>query len=144
MFPTTTPDANKASLKFSNPKTLYNPQPFAYSHTAEVKNFSRIIHISGQGGENQQGLLSDIFEHQTAQVFCNIQKALQHVNVEFSDIAILRIFVVDHTTEKHQFLIQEMQKYWKNLNFPACSLIPVPCLAIPGMLIEIEATVYCM
>lgn len=125
-----------------NPKTLYNPQAFAYSHIAEVTQFQRILHISGQGGENQQGLLSENFNTQTQQAFCNIKIALMQVQAQFSDIAVLRILVVNHTPEKHQFLIQEMQKHWGELDFPACTLIPVPCLAIPGMLIEIEATAY--
>ena len=54
----------------------------------------------------------------------------------------LRSTPENNTPEKHQFLIQEMQKHWGELDFPACTLIPVPCLAIPGMLIEIEATAY--
>ena len=133
---------NNTALNFINPNKLYNPKPFAYSHIAEVRNFSRILHISGQGGENQQGLLSENFNTQTQQAFCNIKIALMQVQAQFSDIAVLRILVVNHTPEKHQFLIQEMQKHWGELDFPACTLITVPCLAIPGMLIEIEATAY--
>ena len=57
---TSTPE-NNTVLNFINPNKLYNPKPFAYSHIAEVRNFERILHISGQGGENQQGLLSENF-----------------------------------------------------------------------------------
>ena len=126
-----------------NPNTLYNPKPFAYSHVAEVKHFLRVLHISGQGGENQRGLLSKDFAQQVHQAFINLQHALHAVDASLMDIAVLRILVVDHSPKKHQFLIQEIQKRWKQHNFPACTLIPVPCLAIPGMLIEIEATAYC-
>lgn len=127
-----------------NPNTLYNPRAFAYSHIAEVKYFLRILHISGQGGENQQGQLSQDFAEQTHQAFLNLQHALEHADATVLDIAMLRILVVDHTPLKHQFLIQEMQLLWKNHAFPACTLIPVPCLALPSMLIEIEATAYCL
>ena len=127
-----------------NPKTLYNPQAFAYSHIAEVTQFQRILHISGQGGENQQGQLSKDFAQQVHQAFINLQHALHAVDASLMDIAVLRILVVDHSTKKHQFLIQEMQQLWKDQPFPACTLIPVPCLALQGMLIEIEATAYCM
>lgn len=126
-----------------NPKTLYNPQAFAYSHIAEVTQFQRILHISGQGGENQRGLLSTDFAVQARQAFQNIELALSHVHATLQDTAVLRILVVDHNPQKHQFLIQEMQKLWKDQPFPACTLIPVPCLALAGMLIEIEATAYC-
>ncbi|AXY61140.1 RidA family protein [Acinetobacter sp. WCHAc010052] len=130
-------------FRLMNPNTLYNPRPFAYSHIAEVKHFSRLLHISGQGGENQRGLLSRDFSEQCDQAFQNLRNALQHVQADLMDIAVLRVLVVDHSPKKHQFLIQEMQKRWKHHDFPACTLIPVPCLAIPGMLIEIEATAYC-
>lgn len=130
-------------FQFINPKTLYNPRPFAYSHIAEVKHFSRILHISGQGGENQRGRLSQDFAEQVRQAMINLDHALTHADASFLDIAVLRILVVDHSPKKHQFLIQEIQKRWKQHDFPACTLIPVPCLAISGMLIEIEATAYC-
>jgi enamine deaminase RidA (YjgF/YER057c/UK114 family) len=124
-------------------KTLYKPQAFAYSHIAEVIQFQRILHISGQGGENQRGLLSTDFAVQVRQAFQNIERTLIHVHATLQDTAVLRILVVNHNPQKHQFLIQEMQKRWKDQPFPACTLIPVPCLALAGMLIEIEATAYC-
>ncbi|MBJ9371072.1 MULTISPECIES: RidA family protein [Acinetobacter] len=132
------------SFQMTNPNTLYNPTTFAYSHVAEVRHYLRILHISGQGGENQQGQLSKDFAQQVHQAFINLQHALHAVDASLMDIAVLRILVVDHSPKKHQFLIQEMQQLWKNQNFPACTLIPVPCLALQGMLIEIEATAYCM
>ncbi|MEG0486637.1 MAG: RidA family protein [Acinetobacter sp.] len=127
-----------------NPNTLYNPNAFAYSHVAEVRHYLRILHISGQGGENQQGQLSKDFAQQVHQAFSNVQHVLDEVDASILDIAVLRILVVDHSPKKHQFLIQEMQQRWKGHAFPACTLIPVPCLALQGMLIEIEATAYCM
>ena len=127
-----------------NPNTLYNPNAFAYSHVAEVRHYLRILHISGQGGENQQGQLSKDFAQQVHQAFSNVQHVLDEVDASILDIAVLRILVVDHSPKKHQFLIQEMQQLWKDQPFPACTLIPVPCLALQGMLIEIEATAYCM
>lgn len=132
------------SFQMINPNTLYNPTAFAYSHVAEIRHYLRILHISGQGGENQQGQLSQDFAQQVHQAFVNLQHALQAADASLLDIAVLRVLVVDHSTKKHQFLIQEMQQLWKDQPFPACTLIPVPCLALQGMLIEIEATAYCM
>ena len=136
-------EQSSKAFRLLNPKTLYNPQPFAYSHITEVTQFQRVLHISGQGGENQRGLLSTDFAVQVRQAFQNIELALSHVQATLQDTAVLRILVVDHNPQKHQFLIQEMQKLWKDQPFPACTLIPVPCLALAGMLIEIEATAYC-
>lgn len=132
------------AFEMFNPNTLYNPNAFAYSHVAEVRHYLRILHISGQGGENQQGQLSKDFAQQVHQAFSNVQHVLDEVDASILDIAVLRILVVDHSPKKHQFLIQEIQQRWKGHAFPACTLIPVPCLALQGMLIEIEATAYCM
>nr|WP_174507423.1 Rid family hydrolase [Acinetobacter sp. Marseille-Q1620] len=130
-------------FRLINPNTLYNPKPFAYSHVAEVKHFLRVLHISGQGGENKQGQLSLDFAEQVHQAFLNIQHVLKEVEASLHDIAVLRILIVDHTPKKHHFLITKMQELWNQHDFPACTLIPVPCLAIPGMQVEIEATAYC-
>lgn len=133
---------NKETFRIINPSTLYNPTPNAYSHIAVVQNFKNIIHIAGQGGEDSKGELSPNFEEQTTQVFNNIQNALTAAEAKISDIAVLRVLIVDHSDEKHQILIKIMQNLWKNHPFPACTLIPVPHLALERMLIEVEATAY--
>lgn len=130
---------NKETFRIINPSTLYNPTPNAYSHIAVVQNFKNIIHIAGQGGEDSKGELSPNFEEQATQVFNNIQNALIATEAKISDIAVLRVLIVDHSDEKHQILIKIMQNLWKNHPFPACTLIPVPRLALERMLIEVEA-----
>ncbi len=133
---------NKEAFRIINPSTLYNPTPNAYSHIAVVQNFKNIIHIAGQGGEDSKGELSPNFEEQATQVFNNIQNALTAAEAKISDIGVLRVLIVDHSDEKHQILIKIMQNLWKNHPFPACTLIPVPRLALERMLIEVEATAY--
>ncbi|MDS7942950.1 RidA family protein [Acinetobacter sp. V110_1] len=133
---------NKEAFKIINPSSLYNPTPNAYSHVAVVQNFKNIIHVAGQGGEDSKGELSPLFQEQATQVFNNIQHALTAANAQISDIAVLRVLIVDHSDEKHQILIKIMQNLWKNHPFPACTLIPVPRLALERMLIEVEATAY--
>ncbi|MDB9696221.1 RidA family protein [Acinetobacter nosocomialis] len=133
---------NKEAFRIINPSTLYNPTPNAYSHIAVVQNFKNIIHIAGQGGEDSKGELSPNFEEQATQVFNNIQNALTAAEAKISDIAVLRVLIVDHSDERHQILIKIMQNLWKNHPFPACTLIPVPRLALERMLIEVEATAY--
>lgn len=74
-------------LRIINPDTLYNPQPFGYSHIVEVQQFRRIIHIAGQGGENPDGELSADFAQQVRQAFGNVQIALDCVGAKLQDIA---------------------------------------------------------
>lgn len=133
-----------SAVKIINPENLYDPTSYGYSHIAEIKNFSRIIHIAGQSGEDINGNLSTHFQDQVHQTFLNIQHALCAVNCIFDDIAVFKILVVDHNSEKHDILIHHVQKIWPNHDFPTCTLIPVSFLAKPEMLIEIDATAYAL
>lgn len=130
------------AFQLINPEALYDPRSNGYSHVAIVKPNMRMIHIAGQGGENKNGELSEYFDQQVQQVFYNIQQALASAQAQLSDIAVLRILVVDHDAQKLQVLVGIMQSLWKNQTFPACTLIPVPCLALKKMQVEIEATAY--
>ncbi len=130
------------AFQLINPDALYDPHRNGYSHVAIVKPNMRMIHISGQGGENKNGELSEYFDQQVQQVFYNIQQALASAQAQLSDIAVLCILVVDHDADKLQALVAIMQALWKNQAFPACTLIPVPALALENMQVEIEATAY--
>lgn len=134
----------KMGVNLINPQTLYNPTPFAYSHIAEVTQFSRIIHIAGQSGEDSSGKLSSDFHVQLKQTFKNIQLALDEVDCSIADIAVLKVLIVGHNRQKHELLIQESHRIWANLAFPTCTFIPVACLALPDMQIEIDATAYAL
>lgn len=82
------------------------------------------------------------FDQQVQQVFYNIQQALASVQATLSDIAVLRVLIVDHDAQKHQLVIKTIVDLWKTHEFPVCTLIPVIGLALPEMQIEIEATAY--
>ncbi|MDU2407483.1 MAG: Rid family hydrolase [Acinetobacter junii] len=135
-------DSDSLAFKLINPNGLYDPSLNGYSHIAVVQPNMKIIHISGQGGENNKGELSQNFDQQVQQVFYNIQTALNSVQAQLKDIAVLRVLIVNHNAEKLHLLTQTIQHFWRNDSFPAYTLIPVPCLALEGMQIEIEATAY--
>ncbi|WP_434778772.1 hypothetical protein [Neisseria sp. Ec49-e6-T10] len=46
---------------------------------------------------------------------------------------------MDHSEDKLAQFSQVLKSYFLNQLAPACTLIPVPRLALDGMLIEIEA-----
>lgn len=132
----------KPTFKLINPSELYDPRSNGYSHVSIVPPNMRTIHIAGQGGENKKGELSKDFDQQVQQVFYNIQHALASAQAQLSDIAVLRILVVDHNAEKLQALAQTIQHLWTQQAYPVCTLIPVSDLALAGMQIEVEATAY--
>ena len=57
-----------------------------------------------------------------------------------NDVAKLTVLVVDHTEQRLALFSQAVRSLWPDGAAPACTLIPVPRLALDGMLIEIEAT----
>lgn len=107
-------DSDSLAFKLINPNGLYDPSLNGYSHIAVVQPNMKIIHISGQGGENNKGELSQNFDQQVQQVFYNIQTALNSVQAQLKDIAVLRVLVVNHNAEKLHLLTQTIQHFWRN------------------------------
>lgn len=134
----------QAKIQRQNPEALYDPTLYAYSHLTRIalKDIEEIIHISGQGGECVSGYMPNDFNEQCHFVFCNIEHALHAAGLDWFNIAHMHILVVDHDRQKHQSIIQYMQQYFPHHQFPACTLIPVQYLALPNMLLEIDATAY--
>ncbi|WP_311223994.1 MULTISPECIES: RidA family protein [unclassified Acidovorax] len=127
-------------LSFHNPAGLYDPQPNGYSHIAVVQQPARTIHIAGQGGEDAQGQLAEGFEAQMRQALANLGIALRAAGAQPADVARLTVLVVDHTEARLALFTRALIAMWGDSPTPACTLIPVPRLALDGMLFEIDAT----
>ena len=50
------------------------------------------------------------------------------------------MLIVDHSEERLHIFGAALKAAWDDNPAPACTLIPVPRLALDGMLFEIEAT----
>jgi enamine deaminase RidA (YjgF/YER057c/UK114 family) len=128
------------TLQLSNPPGLYDPTANGYSHVAQVAAGARLVFIAGQGGENADSQLSSDFTEQVRQALENLQIALAAAGAEVSDVAKLTVLIVDHSLERLEILGEALHKVWGSAPKPTCTLIPVPRLALDGMLFEIEAT----
>lgn len=129
-----------ASLRLINPAGLYDPAPNGYSHVAIVEAPGRLVLLSGQGGEDAHGRLSEDFAVQLAQALDNLGIALAAAGARYADVARLTVLIVDHTEARLALLAQALRSRWAGQAPPACTLIPVPRLALDGMLVEIEAS----
>lgn len=125
-------------MKLMNPAGLYDSSPNAYSQLAIVPAGHRLVFISGQGGDNPDGSFSPDFAAQAASAFRNVGIAVEASGAKLTDVAKITVLVVDHDMEKLG-LMQAAQRALFGAHHPAATLIPVPRLALPDMLIEVEA-----
>ncbi|SPS01013.1 putative Endoribonuclease L-PSP [Cupriavidus taiwanensis] len=128
------------SLSLLNPDGLYDPRPNGYSHVALVEGPVRIVYVSGQGGEDAAGCLPLDFPRQVARAMHNLRIALQAAGADVGDVAKLTVLVVDHSHDRLRTFGAALREMWGDRPTPACTLIPVPRLALDNMLFEIEAT----
>jgi enamine deaminase RidA (YjgF/YER057c/UK114 family) len=128
------------ALAFINPPGLYDPRPNGYSHVVVVKAPARMIYIAGQGGEDANGVLCEDFATQVEQALSNLRTALRAGNASLTDVAKVSALIVDHSEERLHIFSSALRAAWGDSPAPACTLIPVPRLALDGMLFEIEAT----
>jgi len=129
-----------ATLTLSNPPGLYDPTANGYSHVAQVAAGARLVFIAGQGGENEHSQLASDFAAQVRQALKNLQIALASAGAQVGQVAKLTVLIVDHSQQRLAIFGEELHRVWGAAPKPACTLIPVPRLALDGMLFEIEAT----
>ena len=129
-------------MKFINPAGLYDPCPNGYSHVvvADLAAPARLVYLAGQGGEDVNGVLSEDFATQVAQALANLRTALDAAGASLAHVAKVSALIVDHNEEKLAIFSTALRTAWGDAPPPACTLIPVPRLALDGMLFEIEAT----
>lgn len=132
--------STRRAFTLVNPAGLYDPAPNSYSHLAAVHPGARLVLLSGQGGEDAQGRLPADFRAQVRQAFGNLRIALEAAGAGTQDVARLTVLVVDHSEERLRIFGEELERAFGPAMKPACTLIPVPRLALDGMLFEVEAT----
>jgi enamine deaminase RidA (YjgF/YER057c/UK114 family) len=125
-------------MQLLNPPGLYDSSPNAYSQLAIVPAGSRLVFVSGQGGDNPDGSFAADFRVQAASAFRNLGLAIQAAGAQPAHVAKLTVMIVAHDLAKLA-IMQDAQRALFTAHHPAATLIPVPCLALPGMQIEVEA-----
>ena len=76
------------------------------------------------------------FDAQVEQGWENMRAALEKAGGKFADIVTMTVFLTD-MRHGNRFIELRQQKFGKD--FPASALIGIDHLAVPGMLIEIQA-----
>lgn len=130
---------SRSAASFSNPPGLIDPSRYHFSQMAVVEPGARMIFLAGQGGFAADGALAHGFDEQAQQVFQNIAVALESAGSRVEDIVRLTVFIVGYD-EARMKAYHAAQYQALGEHRPAATLIPVTELALPEMLIEIEAT----
>src|SRR5215475_11182252 len=123
--------------KVLNPETISAPQ--GYSHVVEAEG--RLIFVSGQVSFDKSGDVvgrGDI-DLQARQAYANLGAALAAVGANFDDVVRVTTYVVDYRPEHRAILRQIRNEHWP-ADPPAATLLGVSALALPDLLVEVEAT----
>ncbi len=123
---------------FTNPSSLFTPP--GYTHVVEVTG-GRTVYIAGQVALDKsfQVVGKDDFRAQAEQVFENLKAALEAAGANFTHVVKLNIFLVDMT--QLRTLAEVRDRYVNTEHPPASTAVGIRRLAVPDLLLEIEAVV---
>jgi reactive intermediate/imine deaminase len=120
-----------------NPPTLPKPARPTYSQVVKATG-GTLIFISGQASLDRNGNIvgkGDI-EKQTRQTLENLKEALNAVGAKLEDVVKITILLTDL---RYFDVIHKVRAEYFKEKPPASTLIQVPGLFLPDLLIEIDA-----
>ena len=103
---------------------------------------SRTIHISGQvavDASNRTVAPGDL-AGQAAHAFANLGRALQAAGATPEDVVRLGIYVVNYEPTQAGIIREALRRVFTSDRLPASTWLGVAALALPDLLIEVEAT----
>jgi 2-iminobutanoate/2-iminopropanoate deaminase len=114
------------------------PEPL--SHYTDAVRFGDILFVSGLTPLDEDARLigEDDVVAQTRQIHVNLEKVLKHAGASFGDVLKVTVFLIrigDRTK------INGVRRQYFGSALPASTLVEVTALAVPGMLVEIDAIV---
>ena len=125
------------SIRFDNPVSL--PPARGYSQVVDVPAGSRLVFLSGQVPFDSTGRLvgPGNLGAQAEQVFENLRRGLAARGLRFANVVKLNFYVIDAT---HLATIRAVRDRYVDADAPpASSLVEVPRLFRPDVLIEVDA-----
>lgn len=125
------------AVRFLNPPALFDAKSHGYSHVADVPLGARLVFTAGQSGHRVDGHLSMEFKSQLKQALKNVSTALSAAGAVLSHVVRTTVYVVNYDQELLGLVVAEVKACWAAPQ-PPLNLIPVPRLALDGMLVEIE------
>ncbi|MGI3168506.1 RidA family protein [Pseudooceanicola sp. C21-150M6] len=118
------------------PEGVADSSPFGYIPSIRCDGPNRLWMISGQIGTSPEG--PNDFESQMHRAFDRLEAVLASEGLAPSDVVRITLLVVDHDTDKLGLICAKRKSFFGS-SLPTSTLIPVPCLALPDMVFEVDA-----
>ena len=94
-----------------NPKTLYDPTPFGFSHASRQPQ-GEVIHLAGQvAWDKDLKVVGSDIATQARCALANIKTILAEVGAGPADIIRVRTYVVNHDPSKLEPVTKEMMEF---------------------------------
>jgi 2-iminobutanoate/2-iminopropanoate deaminase len=126
-------------------RTVINPwrwqDQFGFVQANAVSDGNRVIYCAGQASVDDEGnpIHEDDMSGQINQAFHNLETVLEQAGAKLSDVVRLNYYVTD--LEAYFRAQETLGARLARANCrPASTLVAVPSLAFPQLLVEIEAT----
>jgi enamine deaminase RidA (YjgF/YER057c/UK114 family) len=125
--------------KAIEPENLWSTQNFGFVHAVETNEAKRRIYISGQSGIRKDGsVMEEGFQAQCKKAFESIDEVLKKAGGTFHNVVKLNGYFIQMNMENLLAYTKIVQSYCKG-ELPAQTVVEVRGLALPGMLLEVEA-----
>ena len=122
------------------PDTLFDSSQFHYSQVVTATG-GTLVHISGLAAwdRNAQLVGGDDLVAQTRQTLANVRAGLEGAGATVDDLIMMRCFIVNYQPQYFEQLMPEFAQFFGDARPPASTWVGVQALALPELLIEIEA-----
>lgn len=100
---------------------------------------AQMIHVAGQPGTTRGGIVPDDYESQIHLALLNLRKIMIVAGTSVKDIVKLTVYIVNYDPARRVHT-RHIQRFLAG-HRPAMTLVPVPQLAVPSWLIEIDAVI---
>ena len=130
------PSSGRATLRIQRITT--DPDPYEPFRLALGYRVGDLIFVSGQAAidQNGQAVGAGDFDAQAEQTFTNLERVLAAGGSSLENVVKVTIFLTDMANFPK---IVELRGKWFTAPYPADTIVEVTALALPELMIEIEA-----